>query len=68
MQHQLAVQLPGGPQRDVDLGRVQPCAGSPHGVAAADVLTVHAPQVHRDARDRINLVLVLSQRLQTRAP
>ena len=65
VQHQLAVQLPGGPQRDVDLGRVEPCSWSPDGVAAADVLTVHAPQVERDARDGTNLSLVLSQRLQT---
>ena len=44
---------------------VQPCAGRAHGVAAADVLTVDAPQVHRDARHRAHLRLVPAQRLQT---
>ncbi len=58
VQHQLAVQLAGRPQRDVDLGGVQPRARSPDGVAAADVLTVDAAQVHRDARHRADLGLV----------
>src|SRR6185312_17098823 len=65
VQHEFAVQFAGSAQRHVDLLGVQPCAGCAHGVAAADVLTVDAPQVHRDARHRAHLRLVPAQRLQT---